>query len=77
MQSENVVMKMKYSQFLWGILSLIILSNCCICIAQEEAEEEEEEDYYDGEYDNTYEEYKEYDYEGCSKIFYRKEKFGN
>ena len=67
MQSENDVMKMKYSQFLWGILSLIILSNCCcICLAQQA--EEEEAEYYDGEYDDEYEEY---DYEGCSKTLFK------
>ena len=36
-----------------------------MCIAQQ-TEEEEEAEYYDGEYDNEYEEY---DYEGCSKYF--------
>ena len=53
---------MKYSQFLWGILSLIILSNGSI--AQQAAAEDEEE-YSEDEY----EEYEEYDYGGCSKFF--------
>ena len=52
---------MSYTQFLWGILSLIILSNGMCSIAQQQ----NEEDYYDDEY----EEYEEYDYEGCSKYF--------
>ena len=61
-------MKMKYSQFLWGILSLIILSNCCCISLAQQVEEEEEAEYYDGEYDDEYEEY---DYQGCSKNFSR------
>ena len=58
---------MKYTQFLWGILSLIILSNGSI--AQQAAAEDEEE-YSEDEY----EEYEEYDYGGCSKLFLKRRK---
>ena len=55
------ILTLKYTQFLWGILSLIILSNGSI--AQQAAAEDEEE-YSEDEY----EEYEEYDYGGCSKL---------
>ena len=59
------ILTLKHTQFLWGILSLIILSNGSI--AQQAAAEDEEE-YSEDEY----EEYEEYDYGGCSKLSKRK-----
>ena len=53
------ILTLKYTQFLWGILSLIILSNGSIAQQAEDEEEYSEDEY---------EEYEDYDYGGCSKL---------